>query len=592
MQRPDFEEFWEQNKSLNPGVNVSVLTETARLNIHRLDGSIQTIMVHSLLARRNLLRTKTDILASEDPEFAHLFMTDLNENIDFTHLLRGDNVVRLFFKDTKGKIKETTARKYFYSRNTVKRNYVKRKDPDGYDRRRKIIHKAYDSQKFQMFWKKYKDLNPGVDPTRLTAQDYVNYKNRMTGKVERILVRAVLQRKNSVMPISERSAWDDPEFRETFPADLNPGIDMMQVRRSDTKTLLNGIGRRGLAIQQTPSNFFRAQVRRMEHREKLKSDTSGRHWNMQLAWDDPGFRDFFDPTLNPDINILTLYRTSKVIIRYYETSGEIGESMIGPLFRSGHFRRPYACRKYVYAMEFPDFVDAVTPELNPGIDLSKLKRNDNKTRVRVYLDSGIIGTIIVKGYFAHRAHAKHDPEEWEHFIHARKYYEQNKDKHVSGDPNFWQYCLEPDKNFYNNAVKTSKAKVRMRCNKNHPVFRVSIGNFYSHNEKINEICPYCTGKKVEQGVNDAVTLDPEIALYWDPKNGSCDCVIVNSKRYSFVCPFCGHRFTREINVIVGQHPKCMICKDTGIVESHGRYNMAPPDIPFGAMMKDTAGEEA
>ena len=65
------------------------------------------------------------------------------------------------------------------------------------------------------------------------------------------------------------------------------------------------------------------------------------------------------------------------------------------------------------------------------------------------------------------------------------------------------------------------------------------------NRRAGQSCPYCSGKKVLPGVNDIVTMYPNIAKQWcaDLNEGQPTEVIAGSrKRVWWQCDACGHKW--------------------------------------------------
>ena len=84
-----------------------------------------------------------------------------------------------------------------------------------------------------------------------------------------------------------------------------------------------------------------------------------------------------------------------------------------------------------------------------------------------------------------------------------------------------------------------------KCKNGHPSFRRTV----EHRVSRHDTCPYCSGRKVIEGVNDLQTLYPNIASEWDyernkgtlPSNVSPD----SWKSFSWICPK-GHHYKKKV----------------------------------------------
>lgn len=71
------------------------------------------------------------------------------------------------------------------------------------------------------------------------------------------------------------------------------------------------------------------------------------------------------------------------------------------------------------------------------------------------------------------------------------------------------------------------------------------------NEVTENSCPFCTGAKVKQGVNDLKTTHPDIAKQWDNLNNDFKNIhnvsAGSNKRANWICNACGHKWNAIIN---------------------------------------------
>ena len=293
-------------------------------------------------------------------------------------------------------------------------------------------------------------------------------------------------------------AIENPYFRSFFKPELNAGIDLSTIVRSDTKTILHYLKDDGNVGDIKPKTFFK-NIKRNKgifietNRENMSSKA--------LAIDDPIFKEWFNVELNPEIDVKTLSRSANVAIRYYDSEGEIYSIHLVTFFQiiernNGIFVEPKTKtlnektslhgRQKRIAIENPLFKEIFDTDLNAGINLWEISCSDTYTKLKYYLSADDIVTITPKNFFKN---VKRNNGVFVPRITGRKVVSGKTDA-ATKDPEielFWDW----KKNL----------------------------------KKPTEISP----------------------------NSSCG--------FYFICPYCGYEFTKRMKNIAGKSPKCPQCHD-------------------------------
>ncbi len=152
------------------------------------------------------------------------------------------------------------------------------------------------------------ELNPDVDMENLTAGSgiTVNYYG-INGTVCQGKVAAIVSHCRAEQRRAEAGlAKDDPEFMALFRPELNPGINLEMLGRGSLRDVSYYDDQGNLCRAATTTIFKRLQRRRnMRPRVRKEKKETGRHI-ICAAEQDPELLDFFNPELNPGINIETL----------------------------------------------------------------------------------------------------------------------------------------------------------------------------------------------------------------------------------------------------------------------------------------------
>lgn len=123
------------------------------------------------------------------------------------------------------------------------------------------------------------------------------------------------------------------------------------------------------------------------------------------------------------------------------------------------------------------------------------------------------------------------------------------------------------------APKSNKTR-DWRCEKGH-VWKSTVAN-----RTVGRGCPQCSGHKVETGVNDLATTNPELASQadgWDPTAMST----FSNKRVAWKCDL-GHTWTAMINNR-SQGRGCPVCNGNKILPGYNDLATLFPDIAMQAL---------
>lgn len=96
----------------------------------------------------------------------------------------------------------------------------------------------------------------------------------------------------------------------------------------------------------------------------------------------------------------------------------------------------------------------------------------------------------------------------------------------------------------------SSTKVWWRCQKYHHTYEMEI-NKRTGSEARG--CPYCSGKRLLKGFNDALTKKPYLIDMWSSNNkkGPDEYLAESHSKVLIICPTCGDEFEKEIHQIKG-----------------------------------------
>ncbi len=76
-------------------------------------------------------------------------------------------------------------------------------------------------------------------------------------------------------------------------------------------------------------------------------------------------------------------------------------------------------------------------------------------------------------------------------------------------------------------------------------------------------CPYCTGQRIKEGINDLFTTNPELKEEWDYEKNEDDPTTLSKgndvKKYRWKCSKCGHEWPATIYSRASLHTGCPVC---------------------------------
>jgi hypothetical protein len=110
---------------------------------------------------------------------------------------------------------------------------------------------------------------------------------------------------------------------------------------------------------------------------------------------------------------------------------------------------------------------------------------------------------------------------------------------------------------------------------------------YSRTGEARTGCPVCSGKKVQTGINDLMTLYPEIAAEaqgWDPRKVSPG----NSDKRDWLCPK-GHRWQTSAYARTSRNAACLICSNLNLLIGFNDLATTHPELAKEAFGWDPKG---
>ncbi len=417
---------------------------------------------------------------------------------------------------------------------------------------------AWNDEKFRAWWGKYGDMNPGIDPKKLSkiSRRVLNYINE-NGERDVIGIRKLyrdLHKKNNK---KDFLAWNCSEFRNWFERyeDLNPDIDPTKLGKHSKKSL-NYIREDG-AVSSIITNTL---IRRLESQKRtgVIRPIHEKCITRKFAWENEQFRKVFTKELNPGIDLTKiLMYDRKIPLHYYGDSGKIRTIYALSWFRAE--RKGRTIDKKYFCWSYPEFQCFFNPTLNPELDPHTIKTYDIRG-IRYITAAGTIGERKIKNlfYLKNGEPVFHLPSDYQTIDLAGK---------IQMDEKFWDYYSGPKSESSGTIAKAygNGGRLYFRCPKGHD-FKMTLNTFYKYHD---EPCPYCSGRQVDPETNSAAAIDPELELFLADDRYDLHYMSPNraQPQIKFKCPLCGHEFKRELKNIVGKHPKCPVCKDIGIMET-------------------------
>lgn len=136
----------------------------------------------------------------------------------------------------------------------------------------------------------------------------------------------------------------------------------------------------------------------------------------------------------------------------------------------------------------------------------------------------------------------------------------------------------PDKNLPLTPDKVSPGsskKVWWKCSHSHE-WEAAIGNRVSK----NQACPFCSGKRVIEGINDLLSQHPEVAAEWHPKKNSIapNEIFRTSQKKVWWLGKCGHEWEAKIANRAANNAGCPVCTGRKVSKGVNDILTTHPDI--------------
>ena len=96
----------------------------------------------------------------------------------------------------------------------------------------------------------------------------------------------------------------------------------------------------------------------------------------------------------------------------------------------------------------------------------------------------------------------------------------------------------------------------------------------------DDSCPVCTNKRVEKGINDLATTDPDIAALLSPNNERKADTLMRSFSMGaeWICPTCGGEYPRRICEKAPDDSDCPYCHGTKVLTGYNDLATTDPDL--------------
>ena len=424
---------------------------------------------------------------------------------------------------------------------------------------------------FRDWWKRYAHLNPGIDPRTITPNDL---KIRLAfipdggSEIEYITPQALHRRKDMYAPVRKpRKLKDYPQFLEWYDPDLNPDIDPDTLLAMDNATLIKyRVRGSGEIAQSTPAQVSdRKDWSAPPRRPALLKDVDGLPELIEKYKD-------LNPHLEHSLDKLTANARGGERINLPDMQGGVYSILLNSFC---HRQNPtFTHWPRVPVLEIPEFQIWLDHfgYLNQDVDWSTVTTATTTITIK-FMVEGVLKMRTPFGVFRG----------------GRDILKEIKAS-IDDDPTFWRYCTEKDRKRISTFYKSNNSqKMEMACSAGH-TFAMTPRTFYEHIANGDEPCPYCGGRsRIVPGVNDALTVDPEIIHWLDDRNTTPPHMMpANSGHFDvfLTCPYCGYSFVRKTKNAVGKYPKCPVCKDTGIPRVEDPKIIMGVNIPYLMLMEE------
>ena len=296
---PPFRKIFDPE--LNPEIDpraVKCADKNIQIRVKALDGSIFTTTPYYLTRRKGFSRSRIKHKSDneyciDDPFFVEWYrpFAVLNPGIDINTLRTSDQKTLIKYEEN-GEAFEITP---YYIINCLHVNVSLRKPHN----------RARGNSKLRDWLKEYSDLNPGIDPDKVTMSDYKTklfYKPRGSDRIYSITPNGLFKKKDWYAPPQERNVYfakDVPGFLEWFELykDLNPDVDITSLTANSNSSLYYRSNEKNIksikvyALCARKDIFF--QPRAPVH---CSEDPNFMEWYEEYRWLNP----------NIDVSILTV----------------------------------------------------------------------------------------------------------------------------------------------------------------------------------------------------------------------------------------------------------------------------------------------
>ena len=454
-------------------------------------------------------------MAMDDERFREWFQPQHNPGVDPYTLKRSDRKPSLVHVYEDGIIQRLSPYSFFYVK------WKKPSKPQGGEM-------AWDDERFREWFRP--EQNPGVDPWKLRKDDetpLVRYHE--SGIVQRTTCKNLF-RCNCWNPCRSRNAlaMDYKAFQDWFQPEYNPGVDPWKLKKHDKTTPLVHYYDNGIVKRTMCSSLFVSKTWNV-----VKSRNS-------FAMEYREFREWYQPHHNVGVDPWSLRKSDEETpLKHVYEDGRIQNYTVRQVFA----QKAWLPRKFRHqlAIDNDTFKDWFQPEHNLNVNLKKLYRTDNKTKLIHVFEDGTVQKITANNLITFNRWDWIQPE---HKL-AMEY------------PEFAAW-FQPQ---YNVGIDPWSIT---RSDERHLIHVDKDGN----ERRVTPKTLFATNRWELIGkrglLTNAIKEDEEIALFIpdeEMQEKAKRCKLAHE--YTFKCPFCGEEFDKTIGYMIGRSPKCPSCRDLG-----------------------------
>ena len=380
-----------------------------------------------------------------------------------------------------------------------------------------------------------------------------------------------------------------PGFMDIFDPIINKGINLEQLWQGDSRTKINIKLENGSIITRQVCSI----CNNLNKNNGIFIPALSRTPAEKYAMDVKGFIEIFNQELNPNIDINQLLYTDNSTI-LIAADNRVFERTVYSICRNldhnnGIFKPRLNCYtgKKKYAKDIPGFTELFNPKLNKDIDLETLSKNDKGT-MKIDVDGKKIierristvckNLIRNNGIYKDNRRNNGIYKDNRNKSLKRRTILKVREKYAKDVPGFMElFDKSLNQDIDIDTLTSNSTKKIYFYNKEGTVISRIVVNLCRNLSKNKG--HFVERPKVIQGVNDAETLDPELALFWgNNKKKANEISPYTGHQYNFLCPYCGYEFRKAIKNVAMKNPKCPQCHDTGF-ENKNTNNM-PSNVAF------------